>query len=149
MAADPFIGALCLVQIIAALVLAIKSAIAKRRLSAIGAVVGIGLGFLPPFLYQGPAVWKPWFVIGVASTVVLFATYAFERRWKQLILVTLVILLPVGVHKAFRELSSTETTPTLGLLYDMTALFAPIMCALAVREVFRLLHHLNFEARSA
>jgi hypothetical protein len=153
MGIEPLFLALWWAQVGAAGALALKSAISDRWFAAMGAIFGLTLGFLPLFVFQGPAVWKPWELIALLSTVGLSVLYGAAMRWKRFALVTLLLTLPVGFHTIARTiflttLNSPLLTP-VALLGELATLLGPIICALAIRELFGRLDDLFVFRRSA
>ena len=151
MGLEPLILGLWVVQAIVAVVLACRSALAGRWFAAIGAILGIVIGWSPFFLLRGPAVWGPAVSIAIVSTLALATIYATASRWRALVATLLLVTIPL----AYRVLAYERIPPstnaifgTLALLGDTSFLLGPILCSLALREALGWLDHIVLTRRS-
>jgi len=131
---EPVILGIWIIQAIAAVALAFRSAYFHQWLAAVGAACGVAIGFAPLFFLNGPAVWEPYFFIGLTSVVALVIFYGFAKRWKRftatfLMLVIMVVSIP-GVQ---RLLSAVPTV--LGFIGEIAILFSPLICAITLLEL--------------
>ena len=148
------IQGLWVVQAIAALVLAWRTALDNRWFAAAGTIVGLSIGLAPFFLLQGqgPAVWKPAVLIVLVSTFVLIIVYGMAMQWKLFIATLLMLAIPLAYRLlAFQKFppSSNVFFGLLAFLGEVAFLLGPIACALASREILDWADRLVATRRSA
>jgi hypothetical protein len=128
-----------MVQLIAGVVLSVFDVLRQQWLRAVGVLVGLGVGFLPNMLIQGPAIWKPSQLIALASVAALVVIFAVRMHWKSLIAVTLIFVMPlvyylIAIFSYPRPVSAAFTL--IAVVAEMELLLGPIVCSIATRELF-------------
>lgn len=126
------------VQLIAGVVLGVFDVLRQQWMRAVGAVLGLGVGFLPNMLIQGPAIWKPAQLIALVSVAALAVIFAVRTHWKSLIAVTLIFIMPlayylIAISSYPRPVSATVTF--VALVAEMELLLGPILCSIATRQL--------------
>jgi len=141
------------IQAVAAIVLAIITAVRHRRFAAFGTVLGFGVGLWSVFV-MGPRSGPEAVIVVVSSAIALTVSYGLAKRWIPAAATLLLLAMPLAffltTHLPLRRgnewlaifgLSSAPSPPvsapeflaTIGL---MEAFFLPpIICALAGREI--------------
>jgi hypothetical protein len=132
------LGFIWMVQLIAGVVLGVFDLLRQQWLRAVGALLGLGVGFLPNMLIQGPAIWKPAQLIALVSVTALVVTLAVRMHWKSLIAVTLIFVMPLAYYLIVissypRPVSAVVTF--IALVAEMELLLGPILCSIATREL--------------
>ena len=150
-----FIFGSWVIQGVAAVVLAIVTAVRRRRFAALGAVLGFAVGLWSVFV-MGPRFGSEAVVVVVSSVIAMIVSYGLAKRWMPAAAMLLLFVIPlayflitslpprrgiewlafVGLSSApspFPPISATELLATIGLMEVF--FLAPILGALAAREV--------------
>jgi hypothetical protein len=151
-----FIVGSWVIQGVAAVVLAIVTAVRRRRFAALGAVLGFAVGLGSLFVMSGPRFGEAAVFIVVPSAIAMIVSYGLAKRWMPVAATLLLLVVPlayfltislpprrgiewqafVGLSSApspFPPISATELLATIGLMEVF--FLAPILGALAAREV--------------
>jgi hypothetical protein len=127
-----------MVQLIAGVVLGVFDVLRQQWLRAVGAIVGLGVGFLANVLIQGPAISKPSQLIALVSVTALVVIFAVRMHWKLLIAVTLIFVIPLAYYLmaiSSYPRSGGAAVTFIAVVAEMELLLGPILCSIATREL--------------
>ncbi|MCW5703984.1 MAG: hypothetical protein AB7I42_10525 [Bradyrhizobium sp.] len=132
----------CVVQIAAASIMALRQARLHRWLSATGIICGTAAVFASWYFW-----WDPFLPAAVNafffSIVVLLTAYSFTSRWKALAILLLGLVVPVAYAWWGWLLLPTKSLPAffgfVRVVGEMELLLGPIVCGLAAGEILGML----------
>jgi hypothetical protein len=124
-----------MVQLIAGVVLSLFDVLRQQGVRAVGALLGLGVGFLPNMLIQGPAIWKPAQLVALVSVAALVVIFAVRMHWKSLIAVTLTFVMPLAYYSIAYPRPASAAVTFVAVFAEMELLLGPILCSIATREL--------------